>query len=447
MWPLLLAALVSSVAPGLAADPQQQRRPPHVLLITVDTLRPDHMSGYGYERRTSPNIDRLMQRGVRFTEARTIVPLTCPALSSMFTTVGPHVHGSTRNGIRIRPGLDSFPKLLAGRGYETAAFVSNWALQDHMCGMAEHFDEWEEVLVRRRWLFSKREAEAADVTDEAVDWLRDRARKPSGNSFFLWVHYMDPHSPYVLNREYLEQIGIGATKGFFSLSNRYDTEIAHVDAHIGRLLDSVDELLEPSDTLILFTSDHGESLGDHGYWGHGRHVYENGLRIPMSVTWPGVIEEQKVDAPALIVDVAATLFGLLGLEPPAFFEGIDWSPVIRGESAAPAERITYYQAHAGTVDPKEDPTGLRRKGLLELGVVEGTRKEVLVLRKDSRRVFDVAVDPAELQSLVASDTPMSKELAAWRDEVLAWLERSESEPVPSMGEEDLERLRSLGYLD
>lgn len=446
VFPLLAAILLTPVVPVRADDAQRQRRP-HVLLVTVDTLRPDHLSGSGYDRPTSPHIDRLMFEGARFTEARTVVPLTCPALSSMLTTVGPHVHGSTRNGIRIRPGLDSFPKLLAEGGYETAAFVGNWALRDRMCGIAEHFGEWEEILVRRRWLFSKREADAADLTDRAVGWIHERARQPSDAPFFLWVHYMDPHSPYVLHREYLERLGIGGVRGFFSLANRYDTEIAHVDANIGRLLTSLDKWVAAGEVLILFTSDHGESLGDHGYWGHGRHVYESGLRIPLSITWPGVIEPQTVDAPALIVDVASTLFGLLGLERPRFFEGVDWSPVLRGGSAVPAERVTYYQAHAGTVHPEEEPDRLRRKGLLELGVVKGTRKEVLVLREDSRRVFDVAADSGELRNLVAPDSSPSRELAAWRDEVLLWLERSAAEPAPSLSDEDLERLRSLGYLD
>jgi arylsulfatase A-like enzyme len=430
-----------------AADRPQLPRFPNILLITVDTLRADHLSGYGYERPTSPNIDRLMNGGVRFTKARTVVPLTCPALSSMFTTAYPHVHGSTRNGIPIRAGMSSFPKLLAHNGYATAAFVSNWALQDRLCGLAEHFEQWEEVLVRRQWVFSKREADARDVTTEAVAWLEGYVDEPGAGPFLLWVHYMDPHSPYVLKREFLEQLGIGDTKGFFSLHNRYDTEIAYVDHNIGRLLERAGELLDLRNTLILFTSDHGESLGDHGYWGHGKHVYENGLQIPLSVTWQGRIEPGQIDAPALITDVAPTLLTLAGFPIPDSYEGLDWTAVFRGDAAEPLDRVTYHQAHRGTVQPTEDATNLRRKGLLEVGRIEKNRKEVIVVRKDWRRVFDLVEDRDEHDSLVPTDSSPTPELMAWLEEVRSWLSRSDELPPPGLEEEDVERLRSLGYVD
>jgi len=442
-----MVGLLWAAATVVAADRREPARFPNILLITVDTLRADHLSGYGYDRPTTPNIDRLMQDGVRFTQARTVVPLTCPALSSMFTTVYPHLHGSTRNGIPIRAGMASFPKFFAQNGYSTAAFVSNWALQDRLCGLAEHFDEWEEVLVRRQWVFSKREADAGDVTEEAIEWLESYVDEPGAGPFLLWVHYMDPHSPYVLRRDFLEQLGIGDTKGFFSLRNRYDTEIAYVDHHIGRLLDRAGELSDLRNTLILFTSDHGESLGDHGYWGHGKHVYENGLHIPLSITWPGHIEPGQIQAPALIIDVAPTLLALAGFAIPEPFAGLDWTSVLHGGAAEPLDRVTYHQAHRGTVQPTEDPTDLRRKGLLEVGRIEANRKEVLVLRKNLRRVFDLDQDREERSSLVPTDSPPTEELVAWLEEVRTWLAQSDELPPPGLEDEDVERLRSLGYVD
>lgn len=440
-----LAAAGVLVIAGAAFSEAADDRPPDILLVSVDTLRSDRMSGYGYERETSPNIDRLMADGVRFTEARTVVPLTCPALGSMLTTLEPHEHGSTRNGIRVRAGLESFPKVLAEAGYRTAAFVANWALQDHLCGLAEHFDVWEEVLERRRWLFSKREADAEDLTDEAVGWLEDFARRPDRPPLLLWAHYMDPHSLYILHEEYLDQLELSGGATFFSASRRYDTEIAHADHHIERLLTAADEHLDPDNTIILFTSDHGESLGDHGYWGHGKHVYENVLRIPLSITWRGRLEPGTIDASALIVDVAPTLLSLAGIG--HSFAGFDWTPVLRGETAEPNGRVTYFQGHRGTVDPEEDPTDLRRKGLLEVGRLDGTTKEVYVVRKSKRRVFDVAGDPQELESLVAPGSEVSAELKQWYEEVQAWLAQRGDEPPPEISDEDAEKLRALGYLE
>jgi arylsulfatase A-like enzyme len=257
---------------------------------------------------------------------------------------------------------------------------------------------------------------------------------------------MDPHSLYILHREYLDQLGLlgGA---FFSASRRYDTEIAHADRHIGRLLEAANELLDPANTIVIFTSDHGESLGDHGYWGHGRHVYENVLRIPLSFTWRGHLQPGTIGASALIVDIAPTLLSLAGVGDGQAFQGFDWAPVLRGKAAEPDGRVTYFQGHRGTVDPKEDPSNLRRKGLLEVGMVQGTAKEVYVVRKDERRSFDVVLDPEEQHNRVAPESEISAELRAWFDEVTAWLEQSGDEPPPGLSQEDADKLRALGYLE
>jgi arylsulfatase A-like enzyme len=305
---------------------------------------------------------------------------------------------------------------------------------------------WREVLERRRWLFSKREADAADLSDDAISWLREFAERDERPPLLLWVHYMDPHSLYILHREYLDQLGISGG-AFFSASRRYDTEIAHADHHIGRLLEAANELLDPANTIVIFTSDHGESLGDHGYWGHGRHVYENVLRIPLSFTWRGHLQPGTIGTSALIVDIAPTLLSLAGVGDGHAFQGFDWAPVLRGEAAEPDGRVTYFQGHRGTVDPKEDPSNLRRKGLLEVGMVQGTTKEVYVVRKDERRSFDVVLDPEEQHNRVAPDSEISAELRAWFDEVTAWLEQSGDEPPPGLSQEDADKLRALGYLE
>jgi len=430
----------------VTAETHAQRRP-NFLIVTVDTLRPDHLSGYGYERPTSPNIDRLMARGVRFTQARAPVGLTCPALASMITTLEPHEHGSTRNGLRVRPGLASMPKFLTRRGYTTAAFVSNWTLKDTLCGLAEHFDTWEEILERRRWLFGRREAEAEDVTDEALAWLEEHVEENGRDPFFLWVHYVEPHFPYVLHEEFLDQLGLGVLGSTFSPRDRYDSEIAYVDASIGRFLERFDELVEPESAYVVFTADHGESLGDHGFWGHGKHVYEAELRIPLAIVRPGQIEPSTIRAPAKLDDLAATLFGLAEFPVPDFLEGYDFAPVMRGEAPDPLERVTYHQGHKGTVKPHEDQRGLRRRGLLEVGRVEEGRKEVWVVKREKRRVFDLEEDREELDDLAEPGSPISEELAAWLEEVRSGLVRSDSLPPPNLSEEEIEQLEALGYLD
>ncbi len=448
----VLAALAVAALFSLAAGPaRSQTRRPDILLISVDTLRADHLSSYGYEKNTSPFLDRLFAASVLFTDARTVVPLTGPAMTSMLTSLHPHQHGATRNGLPMRENLVSFTRILARRGWRTAAFVANWTLKPELSGLAPHFDTYEAILNRKRWFgMAKSEATAEDVSEAAFDWLDDHLDGEAGGDpvrpFLLWVHYVEPHAPYKLRREYLKQIGVG-TGAAFSARLRYDSEIAFIDDHIAGFIERYQERVGKRDTLLVFVSDHGESLGNHGYWGHGRHVYDVTLRVPMAVQWREVLEPRKVDAPAVILDLAPTILSLLGLPKPEFFEGFDWAPVLAGEAVPPAGRATYYQAHRSAVQPKEDRVRLREKGLLEVARVENGRKEIYRVTNRRRRIFELERDANELLSLAPLRSDPTPELAAWMTEVREGLARTDELPLPTLSDEDLEALRALGYID
>lgn len=421
---------------------------PSVLLVSVDTLRADRLSSYGYSRKTSPHIDELLRSGVRFTQARTVEPLTAPALASMLTSLSPQEHGSTRNGMRVRPDLLTLSKILRHQGYKSAAFVGNWTLRDELWGMAEQFDDYEEVLTKARWFgMVKREAAGEDLTDQAAEWLTRQRQSQRGRPFFLWVHYVEPHAPYKLQRAFLNQLGAAPDGDIYSDSGKYDSEIAYVDYHISRLLEQAAKLIPAEELITVFVSDHGESLGEHGYWGHGRHVYEATLQIPMGITWPGRLPPREVGAPALITDLAPTLLTLLDIPIPEFFEGMDWAPVLRGDRAEPAERVTYYQAHKGVTSPKEDANKTRQRGLLEVARVEAGEKEIYRVTNGRRRFFDLAADPGEEENLVPEESAISEDLKTWLETVQAGLAVADELPPPSLSEEDLEALRALGYIE
>ncbi len=416
--------------------------PPNVVIITVDTLRADHLSGYGYDKNTSPNVDALMSKGVRFTNARTIEPLTAPALASMLTSRYPHEHGATRNGLPIYPDLSSLGKILTERGYQTAAFVGNWTLRDGITGLGSHFDEYNEVFTRKQWfgLFLS-EATAVDLTDKVLDWLEDR--KPKDKPFFLWVHYADPHAPYRFKEDFAKQVGLSGI-GESNRIQRYDTEIAFTDHHIGRLLKSLDK--HSKNTLTVFTSDHGESLGEHDYWGHGRHLYEATLHIPMAFVWDGVLPPSQVQAPALLLDTSSTLLGLLGMALPSEFNGYDWTGVMTGQTPAPRGRRTFYQAHKGAVQTKKGVERGRQKGLLEVAILENGVKEIFRVKTKARRVYDLNLDPEEIKSLVKKKSELSDPLKRWALEVEKGLYQALSRPGV-LDDTDLEMLRSLGYIE
>jgi arylsulfatase A-like enzyme len=445
---VLLAALAAGALPspgagGASGGP----RFPNVLLICVDTLRLDHLSSYGYERPTSPAIDELIGRGAVFTEARTVEPLTAPSSTSMLTSRFPHEHGASRNGLRIRPGLQSLPKLLAERGYRTGAFVGNWTLRDKLTGLAEHFETYEEVFSRKRWfgMFNS-EATGADLTAGALEWIEDHRKEDPHRPYFLWLQYVEPHAPYRFWHELAGRLKIDAEHGA-SKRDRYDTEVAFTDREIGRLIEGLGGFEALSrDTLVIFVSDHGESLGEHGYWGHGRHVYEDSLHIPMAIVWPGRVPDRRIGEPALIIDLAPTVLGLLGLPAPDGFHGFDWSRVFRGDQEAPV-RQGYFQAHKGAVQMDHTSSSARADGLLEVARVVGTRKEVLDVRERTVRIFDFVEDPGEVHDLAEPGAEPSRELITWYNAVRQGLLAASDIPQADLDEASRERLRALGYID
>lgn len=450
-WSLGLACLLL-FRPPLAAPARQTpaepaQRFPNVLILSIDTLRADRVSAYGYRRPTTPNIDRLLASGVRFTQARTVEPLTNPALCSMFTSLYPHEHGATRNGLRLRPGLPSAARSFARRGYRTAAFVGNWTLKNRISGLGDHFQSYDEVFTRKRWLgLFKGEANARDLTDAALSWLEEH-RKSSRRPFLLWVHAVEPHAPYRLQEDFAPRLGI-STAGEVARQDRYDTEIAFADSQVGRILDVLER--DPhlkANTLIVFVSDHGESLGEHSHWGHGRHLYDPALRIPLGFAWAGKLQPGVVESPALNIDVAPTLLGLAGLPVPETFRGHDWTPVLRG-AEPPRGRVTLFQAHKGAVLSQAEAPNARRKGLLELAALLDGRKEIVRLQEGKRWLFDLGADPREARSLVAHGTPPSEKLRGWLEDVQRGLVASDRlAPQSEVDPENVEQLKALGYVN
>ena len=440
----LAAALAVALPATLDAESEaRQRRFPDIVLVTIDTLRFDRLSHHGYPLETTPHLDALLAGGVDFSEARVVEPLTAPSMTSILTSLHPHEHGATRNGLRMRPGLPSMARALSQRGYVTGAFIGNWTLRDKLSGLAEHFDHYEEVVSRKRWfgMFND-EATAADLNEFALDWFEVQAEAERRFPVFLWVHYVEPHAPYRLHEDHARRMGIEGNTS----SERYDTEVAFVDEATGSLLDGVWNASPREDVLVVFASDHGESLGEHSYWGHGRHLYESNLKVPMGLYWPGQLAPQRIETSASSLDLAPTLLGLVGLPVPNAFRGFDWSPVLRGEATPPTERTTYHQAHKGAVQSQSRSEAARRKGLLEVARVSSGSKEVWSEKSSERRAFDLGRDPTELRNL-ANGAPVSSDLEEWLARVHAGLQASDELPPPSLDPEDLEQLRALGYID
>jgi arylsulfatase A-like enzyme len=210
----------------------------NVIIVSVDTLRADHLGCYGYPRDTSPNIDALALDGVKFNGCYTPSPLTTPAIASMLTSLPPFKHGAKRNGLSIFTRIKTLPQFLKEEGYYTGAFISNWTLKKKLCHLDRGFDTYTEILTRkRRYGLYSPEGEAPEVNLEVYKWLYGN----KGKKFFLFVHYTEPHGPYVYHKEFDKGYDRIDPEFYPKGSNhkktkKYDTEIGFVDFYIGELI-------------------------------------------------------------------------------------------------------------------------------------------------------------------------------------------------------------------
>jgi len=288
----------------------------NVLVITVDTIRADHIGAYGYSDVETPAMDTLAREGVLFTRAYSPTPLTLPAHTSIFSGTYPLYHGVRDNGGYIVPDeLTTMAEIFEEQGYDTAAFIaayvldSRWGLNQ---GFDTYFDDFD--LSDQRFIsMGAVQRPANEVIDETVAWLNEARQGP----FFLWVHLYDPHAPYDPPEPYMSRYA-GA---------RYDGEIAFTDSQIDRLLATLEARGLGDNTFIVLAGDHGESLGEHGEVQHGFFIYEAATRVPLILRVPiegfGGIERSEVVS---LVDIMPTVLEMCGLEIPDHVQGASLVP-------------------------------------------------------------------------------------------------------------------------
>jgi arylsulfatase A-like enzyme len=340
---LALAPAVAAWYPargsGVLADVSRPAGAPRrVVFVTIDTLRQDSVSAYGSTTRT-PAIDTLAADGVVFENAWSTAPWTLPALASMLSGLAPQVHGVVGLTSRLSERVTTLPEALAVHGYRTAALVHNPLLEparNFSQGIGEYVDlhapsYGESVGARLLQKLGSAGVPApdwptnADQTSMAIDWLEANRNE----SFFLWVHYFDPHAPYAPPREYLPQQipeGMGVrfeeqtalAKGILVpppatrqwIRNLYDAEARDVDASLGRFIDGLKRLELYDDALIVLTSDHGEEFWEHGSQGHGQSLHPELLRVPFVVKLPGAAARRRVTPAVSTMSVMPTVLDL-----------------------------------------------------------------------------------------------------------------------------------------
>ncbi len=412
-WILILAS-------GCARAPGPAAQPTNVVLISVDTLRADHLGCYGAGAVSTPAIDRLAADGVRFEHAYSPVPLTLPAHWTIHTGLEPWRHGVVDNGI-VFPDttVTTLAERFAGAGYDTGAIVAAFVL-NRAFGLDRgfgHYDDGPSADAEIDRLFHGT-APADERVGEAISWLR----RPRDRPYFLWLHLYDPHAPYApppaFRRLYPER--------------DYDGEIAFVDTQIARLLAALESSEGSDRTLVVLLSDHGESLGEHGELTHGVLLYDATLRVPLIFRLPsrlraGTVREEAVT----LADVAPSILALAGLDPLQNADGRDlfrprlsFDRTLGAISEYPRRRLGW----ASLVAVRQGPWKL----------IFGPRPEL----------FDVARDPGETLSRVETNpgtaAALDREARAIAREVR---ERAGAEAPTEAGAEEHSRLAALGYLN
>lgn len=428
-WPILLiaAALGCSSSPSedsapAASEPgpSASRSQPNILLISIDTLRADRLSSYGYTGNSTPQIDWLATQGILFEQAFTPVPITLPAHASLLTGTLPIYHGVRENSGFVLPAeRTTLAESLREQGYRTGAFVGAFVL-DSRFGLAQGFDHYDDAFQERSndqqvIQLEMSERPAGEVLMAARRWIESGSSQP----FLAWIHLFDPHAPYA-------PPGDEAVEG-------YDGEVSYVDRSLGRLFEFLRARRLFDSSLIVLTSDHGEGLGEHGEDTHGMFLYDSTLRVPLIIKLPDQAHAgMRIGEQVRLIDVMPTILQLSDGRVPQDVQGTSLQRAWTGD---PLPELPLY---AETLLPLLD------YGWSDLSALRtGRHKWIEAPRPE---LYDLSSDPGERRNRYASDQALANQLQAQRKEMAErWRSLQGGPAWQRLDAEAVARLRSLGY--
>ncbi len=436
--PLLTLAL-SACARAPEAPPIQ-----NVVLISIDTLRRDHVGLHGYEKAVSPAIDALGRRGVWFDQAICQAPWTTPSTASFLTSLYPSMMRLGDFGApgRIAEGVTTLAESLRARGFRTCAVTCGGCVAGDL-GFAQGFEEYVDEPV----------AMAVTVA-RANAWLDTLA---PGEPFFLFLHTYDVHNyapseayrarwvgpyqgglpagadlaPYLQSFDKKEEIARFGAEDWRHVVERYDAALNEVDERLADFLRQLEERGLLDSTLVVLLSDHGEEFGEHGSAGHGFTMYEENLRVPLIFAHASLPQDRRIDAQVRLIDVAPTIADLLGAAPPPEWQGQSLVPLLRGQ---PADRVAFVEN-----------SHVARKALRT-----PARKLIVSMAKPFRELYDLGQDRAETRNLIWDEGV--PERAGMRELLARWVEQNAAEErfVPrgdtELSEETRREMEALGYV-
>jgi arylsulfatase A-like enzyme len=449
VWIVSLAFLVMACACG--GEKSSKGRKMNFLLITLDTLRADHLGLYGYPENTSPTLDALASTSVVFDHAIAQSAITPVSHASIMTGLNPYnhelrsLHGGV--GYKLPDRCLTLAELMKANGYATGGFVSAFPVTLHY-GLQQGFETWDEkfskedsirILTEKGIVNTGRAQRAAnETTTKAIAWLRQQAKAP----FFAWIHYFDVHDPLILPpQEYLRRFPPKSRNKADVLRAIYDAEIAFIDDQIHRVLRELEDLQIRENTVLAVLSDHGEGLGDHQWWAHSI-LYQEQIRLVFLLSVPGRIENLRLSSLVRSIDLVPTIVELIDLElpPDSLFDGVSLLELIDKSSTQPlisySESINDLTAYYGSQMQNES-----------LYSISDGQWKLILHREHSRdkrlELFNLQSDPHELRDLSEKNPEIAIRLRNHLEGMQAIVA---DPPRPTIDEETKKRLKSLGYV-
>jgi arylsulfatase A-like enzyme len=427
---------------------ERSERPRRVVLVSIDTLRADHLGFYGYPRPTSPTLDALASESTVFDDAMSASPWTLPSHATLLTGLYPSRHGLVSHERYLPSTIETLAQVFSRAGYRTAAVVNSHNLSPAF-GLDRGFQQYryvEEDAGRRE--------PSREITDQATQWLAAAGDAP----VLLFLHYYDVHSDYASLRRYEDELlrpydgvadgttsqlvayregklALDPARDAQNLIDRYDAGIRQMDDELGRLLAFLDEKGMSDDTLFLLTSDHGEEFFEHGGVLHGQTQYQEVLHVPLLVRGPGVPRNRRIAAPASLVDVVPTLLALRGMPSPGGLDGVSLVPFWTSGEAKLPDRALFSEADHNDVE--DDITRSVRYRGFKLHYNRLTREF---------RLFDLEHDPEERHDVASEQGAAVAALSERLTRFMAAARAPLEVPQRTLTPDEVEKLRSLGYL-
>ncbi|MBZ0115240.1 MAG: sulfatase [Thermoanaerobaculia bacterium] len=453
---LALGTVFFAVSCGKESAPPKEEVPRSVVLVTIDTLRSDHLGSYGYPRDTSPFLDRLAAEGRRFESVISPCSHTAPAHASILTSLQPFQHGVLKNGQGLREEFDTLAEQFSVRGDNTAGFVSVGFLSELQQGFETFHAQWQ----------------TGDLTvDRALDWFR--SRQDPTRPFFLWVHLYDPHSlkgpreklqddvaflrakdvdesarfiDYLSSNRGLDPSVYPSTERLLERYDTYDAGIRFADRQVERLHREIAS--QGSDTLFVVTSDHGEGLGNHDYGDHGRYLYREQLQVPLILWGPG-ITPGVTDRLVRLVDIYPTVLEWAGL--PTTVGGREIEGYSLLDSPTPTRSLSPRLAYAQR-RPKDGAGHRENWEDGEIRSLQTDRFKYISHSEAADEFFDLEADPWEMDNRIDEGSSAEEDLRRLLEAYVTGSVGAETgEDGSEDGSEDEatkhdDELRALGYL-